>query len=297
MAAYWWIDSAGARQGPVEQDEFARLIEAGTVRRETLAWSEGMAQWTGAGDIAALGELFEAAPPPPPNQPHAWPAPPATQASAPLAQPGGPALSSSLGAWGLFWRAIVATIGNILIVPAPWTSVAYLKYLGETTHMPNGQALKFDGEPRDIWWVFVLQGVMMWSGAAPHVGIVGALVNFGLSWLVLQWFCSRLRTGEGGAPFSFDGGFWPFVGWCLLFIVSFVTIIGWAWALQFVLRWVCRNVSGPARFDFAGAGLEILWRCIACVILCSFVIPIPWAMAWLVRWFVSQIVVAEPASA
>ena len=28
MAAYWWIDAAGARQGPVEQDEFGRLIGA-----------------------------------------------------------------------------------------------------------------------------------------------------------------------------------------------------------------------------------------------------------------------------
>jgi len=42
----WFYAYQGKSVGPVSQDEFLRLIEAGTITSETLVWHEGMKDWT-----------------------------------------------------------------------------------------------------------------------------------------------------------------------------------------------------------------------------------------------------------
>ncbi len=54
----------GKQAGPFDTDELKRQIEAGSVTRETLVWSEGMAEWTAAGEVDAVAKLFRSAPPP-----------------------------------------------------------------------------------------------------------------------------------------------------------------------------------------------------------------------------------------
>ena len=41
----WYYVKDGARQGPVDEADFNRLVGQGTVRAETLVWSEGMSDW------------------------------------------------------------------------------------------------------------------------------------------------------------------------------------------------------------------------------------------------------------
>lgn len=79
-------------------------------------------------------------------------------------------------------------------------------------------------------------------------------------------------------------------------IVSFVTIIGWAWVVKYMMQWLCRSVRGPLQFDFVASGLEILWRTLVFLLLCMLVIPIPWMIQWYANWMISQIVVVAPGS-
>ena len=41
----WYYVKEGARQGPVEEAEFSRLVAEAVVKPDTLVWSEGMSDW------------------------------------------------------------------------------------------------------------------------------------------------------------------------------------------------------------------------------------------------------------
>lgn len=63
------VAANGQPTGPYELQELASQARAGSLSRETLVWSEGMAGWTAAGDVPELAGLFSAAPPPVPPLP------------------------------------------------------------------------------------------------------------------------------------------------------------------------------------------------------------------------------------
>ncbi len=298
MAAYWYVGPDNASKGPVELEELARLARAGEVTPTTLVWSDGMAEWAPAGSVAALAALIAAAPssappPAPGSQAGGGQRPPGAVPSvktAPIVGLNPGPLDSDVEPFPLFGRAILAWLGNIFVVPSPWTSTMYWKYLGESTRLPNGTPFVFEGKPLDIWWVFVLEALLIYSGAiANDSGFLALVGNLVLPFLVLRWFCEKLRAGPDGPFLAFRGDFLPYLGWIALGVVSIFTIVGWAWFLQFYLDWVCRNVAGPLRFRFVGRGIDILWRSFVAMLGFGLIIPIPWVMAWLTRWFVSQI--------
>ena len=41
----WHYVSAGQPVGPVDETEFDRLVQAGTIQPETLVWNETMSNW------------------------------------------------------------------------------------------------------------------------------------------------------------------------------------------------------------------------------------------------------------
>jgi len=48
-------------------EELQRQAQNGQLTRTTLVWTQGMANWTPAGDAPALQALFASLPPPLPN--------------------------------------------------------------------------------------------------------------------------------------------------------------------------------------------------------------------------------------
>lgn len=54
----------GSQKGPFDATALKAQIASGSVTRETLVWSEGMAEWTAAGKVDAVSKLFAAVPPP-----------------------------------------------------------------------------------------------------------------------------------------------------------------------------------------------------------------------------------------
>jgi len=66
--AEWFVGVNGQQQGPFDLSALAAQASAGTLRRETLVWKNGMAAWTAAGQVPELGSAFAAVPPPLPPQ-------------------------------------------------------------------------------------------------------------------------------------------------------------------------------------------------------------------------------------
>jgi hypothetical protein len=290
MAGFWYVDRAGARQGPVEQTELARLARLGTVTADTLVWSDGMADWVRADSLESLRSALAAAPPPTVTPPP--PAPLGQRSPSGATQPvASGALHVTYSTWDLFGRLLLLVVGEPFIIPAPWVNTIYWKYLTEGITLPDGRRLAFDGQPLDIWWVFVLQAILIWVGQYHYAGFFTTLVSFGLSFIIVKWVCGSTRLVTSDKHFSFQGDFWPYAGWLVLAMLSFITIIGWAWVFAAYMRWICRHVSGEVRFEFTGTGWEILWRTLAFTIGCCFILPIPWLLVWLMRWGVSQVAV------
>jgi hypothetical protein len=237
----------------------------------------------------------------------------------PAASPTG-RLRPSLPALELFGWCLLVAIGEVLIVPFPWVAAAFYQFVCDHVALPDGRRLRFAGRGGDIWYIFMAIPALLWaiqavalgamiasgnpeafahSSEAQVINVLGFAVNlvfWALSVLIFRWFVANVKSEEGPLSLSFEGGILPFIGWNILLFLSFLTIIGWAWVLKFMLRWICRNVAGTLAFDFVGSGWSILWRSYVLVLVCIFIIPIPWMMRWYVSWFIAEVAVVPPGA-
>ena len=56
----------GQQNGPFGLDQLPQLVQNGSLKRDTLVWKTGMANWTQASNVIELNSLFSNVPPPPP---------------------------------------------------------------------------------------------------------------------------------------------------------------------------------------------------------------------------------------
>ncbi len=277
----WFFASQGQQQGPYPDMQFREFIARGMLAADTLVWSEGMAGWQRAGDIPGL--LAGASGPP------AFP-----RAGGPLAMGGaatGPSLSVDIGIWELLGRGLVYVIGFLLVVPAPWVATWVYRWFFERLRVPQRPNLGFTGEPRDIWYVFMLLALGSYVGLSgiPYIRLVFIPVQAYLGWMIVRWVVANISSGGRPLSLTFVGSPWIYVGWDVLMFLSFITIIGWAWVITARVRWTCRNIEGTRReIVFNASGLEVLWRTLVFAFASVFIIPIPWVLGWYVRWYVSQ---------
>lgn len=284
--ASWFYASEGKQQGPFPEGQFRDLIAQGIVRPETLVWSEGMAGWQKAAEIPGLIGGGGA--------PSMIPAggPPMTGGAA-YAGSGG-SLSVDFGILDFTWRTIVMVIGMMFIIPAPWVFVWYTRWIVSCVNVPGRPNLSFTGHAMTLVpWYFgfiVLAIAIAFSGIQTLSNLL-FIVQVVLYWLLIKWMIANLASNGQPLGLSFSGSVWAYIGWNLLFAISIITIIGWAWVAAAQLRWFYRNIQGTRReIIFTGSGLGILWRGIVAAILSSFIIPIPWVYRWIMNWLASQTV-------
>jgi hypothetical protein len=275
----WFFATDGQQHGPYSEDQFRDLIGRGDIRPDTYVWSEGMAAWQFAGDVPGL--LSSGAPAV--SQTGVRPAVPGGQGAA--------AFSLDVGVGELLWRSLVLVVGFLLIIPVPWALVWYWRWFVSRVHVRQWPNLGFTGRPMDIWWylaAFVLQ-VCATLIDNQFLNLFSAAVQLVLYWLLLRWFIANLSSNGQPLSLRFEGSFWGYFGWNILFVVSALTIIGWAWVSVAWSRWICRNISGsPHEIFFIATGWEILWRVLACGVASLFIIPIPWVARWYTGWYISQ---------
>ncbi|CAN7652020.1 DUF4339 domain-containing protein [Bradyrhizobium sp. LjRoot220] len=293
----WFYASNGQQQGPFPEAQLRDLITRGTVRADTLVWSEGMSGWQRAGEIPGLMPAGSA--PPSVTQPGGPPPMAGGGGGYGGGYSGGP-LSIDFGILEFVWRSLVMVIGMLLVIPAPWVLVWYLNWIVPCVKVPGRPNLSFTGNPMTIVpWYF---GIVVLAVAFALVGNewLSNLVNvvqFVLYWLFLKWFIANLASDGEPLGLSFSGSIWAFLGYSILGVLAIFTIIGWAWVYAAMMRWVCRNIQGTRReVVFLGTGLEFLWRVIVAAIASILIIPIPWVYRWMWQWLASQTVLAERGS-
>ena len=292
----WFYASEGQQKGPFPEAQLRDLIARGTVRGDTLVWTEGMSGWQKALEIPGLVPGAGG----PPAMPMAG-GPPQIAVSGGYS--GGP-LSADLPVFPLFGRALLTIIGGYLVIPAPWTYTSFYRWLISRINVPGRPNLGFSGQPMDIWYVFMGLGLLGYASLAANyaesslIQLVALVAGAFLAWMVICWLVSHLTSDGHDLPISFKGSPLVYVGFYIGLLVSSITIIGWAWVLTAWVRWQCKNIEGTRReVIFTASGLEMLWRTIVFTIGCAFLIPIPWVLRWYTRWIISQFSLVERGAA
>ncbi len=277
----WFFAANGQQQGPYPEAQFRDFLARGTIKAETLVWTEGMAGWQKAGEIPGLMSGGGAPP-----------AMPQGSAAAGNGNAGsGGQLSFEPGLWPLLGRSILFVIGTLLVIPSPWVAVSNYRWAAARLTVPGRPNFGFTGQVGDIWYVFVLTALCSYAGLTHSTALKLLVipVQAVLSWMILRWVAPNLSSNGRQLPISFEGSWLVYLGWFVLMYVSFITIIGWAWVVTAWMRWVCRNVAGTRReVMFKASGLQVLWRTLVFAVGCAFLIPIPWVLHWYAQWYISQ---------
>jgi hypothetical protein len=287
----WFFASNGQQQGPYGEAQFRDFIARGSISPDTLVWSEGMSGWQKAGDVPGLMTGAR-----PPAMPQGGP-PVGTSAD----YVGGGALTIDFGIWDFVWRSLVFLLGLLVVIPTPWVVPWYVNWFVSRIHVPGRPNLSFTGRPGTIaLWYFGMLVVLIFLGSVGSVANMKAISNLGsivqlvLYWLFLKWFFTQLASNDHPLGLSFSGSVWAYLGYTLLALLAFITIIGWAWVYVAQIRWFCRNIQGTRRqIIFNGTGLEFLWRAIVTGLVSALIIPAPWMYRWMARWMASQTVLVE----
>ena len=281
----WFYAANGQQQGPFGDAQLRDLIGNGTVRADTLVWTEGMAGWQRAGDIPGLLAGASGLPPVPQRG----------GLSATGGAAGGQSLWVDFSIWALLGRALLFLIGFLLVIPAPWTATSFYRWFIERLRVPQRPDLGFTGKPGDIWYVFVIQGLCSYAGFGDsYFPLIVIPLEAFLSWMTIRWIVANISSQGRHLPLTFAGSPWAYLGWYVLLYVSVITIVGWAWVTTAWIRWICRNITGTMRtILFNASGWQILWRTLGFALAAAFIIPIPWVMGWYARWYVSQFVLVE----
>jgi hypothetical protein len=289
----WYSATNGQQQGPYPEAQFRDLIARGTVNAQTLVWSEGMAGWQKAGEVPGLMGGGMAPPAMPPGGAVMSGGGYGVSAGGYAA---GGALSLDFGILDFTWRSLVLLLGLVVVIPAPWVIVWYLKWAVPCVKVPGRPNLSFEGTAGTIakWYfgtiaVIILLAVIGSISDSKGISNIGNLLQIVLYWLLLKYLIASLASNGQPLALSFAGSFWAFLGWNILVLLSIITIIGWAWVYAAQMRWICRNIEGTRRaVVFKGTGLQYLWRLIVVGLLSALIIPIPWVFRWMLSWQLSQ---------
>ena len=201
----WYVAVNGNREGPFSDAQIRDQIARGQVASDTLVWAAPMTAWIKAGDVPGLIT--------------------AAQRAAPLAVPGaggalaiggapGDAIAADVGTWGLFGRALLVMIGQIFVIPSPWTSTAFYRWFVEHIRLPNGKAVAFTGKPGDIWYIFMLSALCGFGGAVHEAApllLIPLTALFTL--IILRWLFANIIWEGRRAPLQFTGTYWQMLGW------------------------------------------------------------------------------------
>ncbi len=217
--------------------------------------------------------------------------------------PGDPVrLDFTGGPLGVLQCFLLTIVGTLLVIPLAWVSAGVARWISKNTTFSDGTTVEFRGTGEDvlvwhIFYVLTLVGQQVAFYAVGDAGIAAYLAVFLISYVVLiaiihtliKWFVFNAQLSSG-PQLSFVGGFAGLFGWYLALAVSAYSIVGWAWVVAGMYRWLARHVRGRGVvFAFEGSGVEILWRGAVTAVGTFFIIPIPWVWLWFARWLVQQV--------
>jgi uncharacterized protein DUF898 len=208
---------------------------------------------------------------------------------------------------------VLFILASIVIIPGAWVLAAIGRWFCRNLRASDGRTATFTGRGGEIvgWWILAaLCGAISHEAGGIYLfrirvvglglGIPGDIIQWLLGalawWMILRWFVANVQF-DSGERFRFEGGYWMLLVWNLWVALLFVTIVGWAWGMAAMYRWMAENTrSGKSVLGFYGRGHEILWRTLVTLLLCILIIPIPWACLWYTQWLVASTAIESPAA-
>ena len=185
--------------------------------------------------------------------------------------------------WPLFGRVLLVGLCQYyIVVPTPWANTSFYRWSVHHIALPNGKPVGFVGKPGDIWYVFILLALCALAGNIHWSLQLLALPLMALfEWMIMRWFFANLIWSGPLALLQFTGGFWGLLGWMALTALAILTIVGWAWVMTAMMRWVCRHVEGSSeQLIYVASGWGVLWRTLLFGLSYVLLIPIPWTLRW-----------------
>ena len=190
----------------------------------------------------------------------------------------------------------------LLIVPLAWVTAAIARWVCRNTTFSDGTIVEFRGTGGEvvIWHVFYILIVIgqqfllrevEGQGLAATVAVLfaGNVLQLYILLMLIKWFIYNVKISPGPA-LSFTGSYLGLLAWGLLVALLALTVVGWAWGLAAMYRWMAENVKGRGmRFEFHAKGHEILWRTLAAAAGSVVIVTIPMLSLWLHRWLVRNI--------
>ncbi len=196
-----------------------------------------------------------------------------------------------------FGRCLLTGIVSILVIPAPWMMVWFYRWCIGKIKLSDKTEVSFSGDASQIWLPIIVNSALPLIGQfkifSPQITLFLPFllipVQLYLGLIIARWFWKNV-VPSCGTKVTFVGTYFQCLGWYLLFIISFITIIGWAWSNVGMIKWFCQNIKGDNHIvEFHGNGWNVLWRSIVFVLSCIVIIPIPWTTMWLIKWYMSNI--------
>ncbi len=188
---------------------------------------------------------------------------------------------------------LVWTLWFILAMAGAWIFAAACRSFIRSLRFSDAVTSDFSGRGGEVlgWWVLWVLAGRQWKIDDPQAALLaGALYFLGL-WAtlnIMRWFAGHVEL-SGKSRFSFVGTYWELLGWEVLLAISVLSIIGWAWVMAAMYRWMARSTRArDASLRFHSTGGQILWRTAAAILFSIPVVTIPWAWHWYVRWLVQS---------
>jgi hypothetical protein len=192
------------------------------------------------------------------------------------------------------WLTAVWMLAIGLALAGPWILEAACRRFCRALRFSDDSRALFSGKGVQIygWWIIWLLSGRRWSLLVPEARFILEAALFFLGfWSTLQivrWFVSHVEWSTG-RRLAFTGHYRDLLAWEVLLALSIVTVIGWAWVLAAMWRWLAASTSGAgAALVFHGQGGQILWRTLAAIVFSVPVVTIPWAWLWYARWLVQS---------
>lgn len=206
------------------------------------------------------------------------------------------------GVLGSLGYTVLYFILFLVIIPAAWGAAALIRWGATQIERADGGQLRFNGRGGQVWPLFIALLILaILPQCAQTVSGQKSLGTLLLATLVLlplvaavklaiyRWIIGNLRCAPGGQA-RLTASYLGYLGWLVILNASFFTIIGWAWVVTAVLRWLAGSVQGDYGLEFVGTGWGLLWRAVLWAVGILFVIPIPWVLRWAYSWFTENTV-------
>ena len=244
----WFYAEGGTQKGPVSEEVFRALVQAGTITATTLVWRAGMADWQQYGTLSAA--------------PAGLPSPGLAESGAVPGAPTAPAALTFSGnaseyfkIWIVNLLLTVATLG----IYAAWAKVRTKRYFYANTRV-LGHAFEYLADPVRILIgniiVVALLFALNFSSMVSMVayGVILAMILIATPWFVVRALLFNARNSAWrGLRFHFNGQYGEaFKIFVLLPLLTAVSLgLAYPWVARQQREWVVnRHAYGQTGFIF-----------------------------------------------